>query len=37
VGTISKLTIKIVERGKIDPQTYKYLTTHIPGVVQALQ
>jgi hypothetical protein len=37
VGTISKSNIKIVERGKMDTAKKKYMNTHFPGLVQALQ
>ena len=37
VGTILKSNIKIVEIGKIDTLTPKYMTAHLPGLVQALQ
>jgi len=35
VGTITKSNIKIVERGKIDIRTQKYITDHFPDLVQA--
>jgi hypothetical protein len=31
VGTIPKANIKIVETGKIDTPTHKYMTVHFPG------
>jgi len=34
---IPKIQIKIVERGKIYNVAHKYMTDHIPGLVQALQ
>ena len=37
VGTIPKSNIKIIERGtKSIPLTPTYMTTHFPGLVQAL-
>jgi len=37
IGTVSKSNRTIVKRGKIDILTYKYMTTHFPGLVQALK
>ena len=37
VGIHPKSNRKIVERGKIDHLTPKYMTTHIPGMGQAVQ
>ena len=31
VGIIPKSNIKVVEKGKIDTLTHKYLTAHFPG------
>ena len=37
VGTIPKSNRKIIEKGKIVTRTHKYMTDHIPGLVQAPQ
>jgi len=38
VGTVQNSNRKIIERDKIDtPSTYIYISTHVMGLVQALQ
>jgi hypothetical protein len=37
VRTMSESNIKILKRGKIDTPKKKYIATHFPGLVQALQ
>jgi hypothetical protein len=37
VGIILKSNIKIVEGGKLDTSTIKYMTDLFPGLVQTLQ
>jgi len=37
VGIIPKANTKIAERGNSDTLTYKYMTAHFPGLVQAGQ
>jgi hypothetical protein len=36
IGTVLKCNRKIVERGKINTLTHKYMTAHFPGLVHAL-
>ena len=37
VETVPKSNRKIVEKGKIDTLTNKYMTANFPGLAQALQ
>ena len=37
VGTVPISNIKIIECGQIDTLTLKYMTTHLSGLMQALQ
>jgi hypothetical protein len=37
VATVQQSNLKIVQKGKMDTLTHKYMTDHVPALVQTLQ